>query len=91
MMHKTKRGNIVLVTCVVSPHTLVGCGCPTIQAANDAAKLTTVCVASVAAARRGVSARLAAPALHVSKTNDARQIGVRAGAAARVSVSVAYS
>lgn len=56
----------MLVTCVMSPHALVGRGCPTIQAASGAAKLTMGCVASVAAARRGVSARLAAPVLHVS-------------------------
>lgn len=74
----------------MSPHVLVGCGCPTIQAANGAAKLTMGCVASVAAARRGVSARLAAPATHVStvQPETAAKRGEHAGAAARVSVSV---
>lgn len=42
----------MLVTCVAPPHALVGLGCPTIQAASGAAKLTLGCVASAAAARR---------------------------------------
>lgn len=81
----------MLVTYVVTPQALVGRGCPTIQTANGAAKLTMGCVAADAAARRGVSARLAAPALHVSSVQPETAVNWaerRRAAVAHASVSV---